>query len=192
MAYTSTYTGSQLDEYVTQQQIVNLLYPVGSIYQSTSAINPSEYFGGTWIQLEGRFLLGVGAPGTNSDSTYGSPSAPTTAFTSASGVKGGEESHQLTIDEIPSHTHTTNGMWAGADQTSDYYLVLQGDGNLVWYYYNGSSQTAKWHSNSSGYTGNLYRNWAFGIDGNSGNTGNSQSHNNMPPYKVVYIWKRTG
>lgn len=31
------------------------------------------------------------------------------------------------------------------------------------------------------------RNWT----GSSSSTGGSQSHNNMPPYQVVAIWKRT-
>lgn len=35
-------------------------YPIGSIYMSIDATNPSTYFGGTWEQIRDRFLLGCG------------------------------------------------------------------------------------------------------------------------------------
>lgn len=35
-------------------------YPIGSIYQSTSATSPSSLFGGTWEQIKDVFLLAAG------------------------------------------------------------------------------------------------------------------------------------
>ena len=32
--------------------MLNKLYPVGSIYQSTNHTNPSTFLGGTWIEIE--------------------------------------------------------------------------------------------------------------------------------------------
>ena len=61
-------------------------YPVGSIYMSVNSTNPSTLFGGTWEQLENRFLIGAG-------SDY------------AAGTTGGEAEHILTVDEIPAHSH---------------------------------------------------------------------------------------
>lgn len=47
------------------QEILNIIYPVGSIYLSWNSTNPSTYFGGTWVQLKGGFLYGfVESPGT--------------------------------------------------------------------------------------------------------------------------------
>lgn len=63
------------------------VYPVGSIYLSVNNANPSTLFGGTWEQIEDKFLLGAGT-------------------THAGGTTGGEETHTLTIEEMPSHTHT--------------------------------------------------------------------------------------
>lgn len=66
------------------------VYPVGSIYISTSSTNPYTLFGvGSWVQISGRFLLASGG-GYSAGST------------------GGEASHRLTISEIPSHSHGTN------------------------------------------------------------------------------------
>ena len=66
---------------------VDLIYPVGSIYMSVNATNPSALFGGTWEQIKDRFLLSAG------DSH-------------AAGRTGGEETHTLTAAELPDHTHT--------------------------------------------------------------------------------------
>lgn len=41
--------------------LLNTFYPVGSIYMSVNSTNPSTLFGGTWVQLEDRFLLGAGS-----------------------------------------------------------------------------------------------------------------------------------
>lgn len=68
------------------KSVVDLIYPVGSIYMSVSPTDPSALLGGTWEQLKDRFLLAAG-------DTY------------AGGTTGGEASHKLTIDEIASHTH---------------------------------------------------------------------------------------
>ena len=40
--------------------MLNKIYPVGSIYMSVNNTNPTSLFGGTWEQLKDRFLLGVG------------------------------------------------------------------------------------------------------------------------------------
>ncbi len=66
--------------------ILDAVYPVGSIYMSVSATSPATLFGGKWEQLKDRFLLGCG--------------------THTNGSTGGEETHVLTLSEMPSHTHT--------------------------------------------------------------------------------------
>lgn len=63
------------------------VYPVGAIYISTAATNPSTLFGfGAWEQIKDVFLLAAG-------DTY------------ASGSTGGEASHVLTENEMPAHRH---------------------------------------------------------------------------------------
>lgn len=82
-------------EQKTDSAIVNLVYPIGSIYMSVNSTSPATLFGGTWEQLEDRFLLGAG-------STY------------TAGASGGEASHVLTESEMPSHTHTATSNTVGA------------------------------------------------------------------------------
>ena len=66
--------------------LLDLLHPVGSIFQSTDSTSPEELFGGTWEQIKDRFLLAAG------DSH-------------AAGSTGGEEEHILTAAEMANHTH---------------------------------------------------------------------------------------
>lgn len=67
------------------------IYPIGSIYISTSAtFNPNTVWGGTWEQTaSGRCLIGA-------NSTY------------PLGTMGGEEKHTLTINEMPRHRHNSS------------------------------------------------------------------------------------
>lgn len=38
------------------------IYPVGAIYMSVSSTSPASLFGGTWEQIQNRFLLAAGVP----------------------------------------------------------------------------------------------------------------------------------
>ena len=61
-------------------------YPVGSIYMSVNSTSPATLFGGTWQRIQDRFLIAAG-------STY------------KAGGTGGEATHVLTVNEMPSHSH---------------------------------------------------------------------------------------
>lgn len=129
--------------------IIDIVYPIGSIYMSVNAADPSTLFSGTsWEKLKGRFLLG-------SNSTY------------KPGSTGGEATHELTQNEMPKHTHPMYSYNSGGDGTwtpdEGAYLV-----NSI--------------------TGNKNTWWArLGMS----YAGGGAAHNNMPPYLVVNMWKRT-
>ena len=73
------------------------IYPVGSIYLTAGSTSPAVLFGGTWVQIsQGRTLIGAGT-GTDANDVQQS-------FTA--GSTGGEYTHTLTTDEMPSHNHT--------------------------------------------------------------------------------------
>lgn len=102
----TTIAGVNLQDNITSNElvaalknnIVNLTYPIGSIYMSVNSTSPATLFGGTWERLKSRFLLGA------DDSTYklGNTGGSTTH-------KHSTGNHTLTIDEIPSHTHPIPG-----------------------------------------------------------------------------------
>lgn len=95
--FTPIYAGSD---------IVNIVYPVGSIYMSVSSTSPSTLFGGTWEALEGRFLIGA----NNTYTAGATGGAASVSYTPAGSNTGGSvSSHTLTSDQIPSHNHTFTG-----------------------------------------------------------------------------------
>ena len=127
--------------------------PIGSIYLSVNSTNPSTYFGGTWVQIKDRFLLCCG-------STY------------SAGSTGGESTHKLTTNEMPSHGHDL--VYGSKTSTSGLVVSYVGSG------YN-SLSLDNWSWVASGVRQNIY----------ARNEGGDQAHNNMPPYLAVYVWKRT-
>lgn len=98
--------------------IIDNLWPVGSIYISTRSTNPAEFIGGTWTQISGRFLLGA-------SSSY------------PAGQRGGSATHKITKSEMPSHNHqarwSSGNDWVGAWKSD----VGDGDGWQVATTYSG-------------------------------------------------------
>lgn len=75
----------------TIANILNSVYPVGTIYTSISNANPGLTFGGIWEAFgSGKTLVGV----DTSDADFNTVQKT-----------GGEKTHTLTIDEMPSHNH---------------------------------------------------------------------------------------
>lgn len=126
------------------ENILSKVYPVGSIYMSLSSTDPKTLFGGTWERLKDRFLLAAG-------DSY------------SAGATGGEATHTLTKDEMPSHNHyaAING---GTDSYGQNRTTIGSFANKAQGYSDSSTIFA---------------------------TGGGNAHNNMPPYLAVYMWKRT-
>lgn len=86
-------------------------YPVGAIYLSVTDTDPATLFGGTWKRIsQGRFLVGAGANEANSTDYWGSYPAGSENF--PAGEMGGEVTHKLTVDEMPSHSHSIRFEWS--------------------------------------------------------------------------------
>lgn len=129
-------------------EILDAVYPVGSIYISTAGTNPGTFLGGTWTAFAtGRTLVGIDTNDTDFDTSE---------------ETGGEKTHTLTVNEMPSHNHAV------------YYVsrrTVASSGSNAWDYDPGST------------SGNTASNIL--------NTGGDQAHNNLQPYITVYMWKRT-
>ena len=170
--------------------ILDKVYPVGSIYMSINPTDPQVLFGGTWAPLQDKFLIGAG-------STY------------ASEATGGEATHTLTADEMPSHSHSGSGSTNSAGNhshdapsggypgsyrsfvTADYEDATFSRSNIDI----GSTVRAitapdrgiAASGSSTEYAGSHSHSVSLSV----GTTGGSAAHNNMPPYLAVYMWKRT-
>lgn len=131
-----------------KQFMLDMIYPVGSIYMSVNNADPSSFIGGSWEQLKDTFLLAAG-------DTY------------IGGSSGGEAEHTLTVDEMPSHNHRLK-----TDIDNE-------DWNVTW---------PEWFEYTDGWTQQAGETEAPATHTTS--TGGGQSHNNMPPYLAVYVWKR--
>lgn len=162
---TFTTGGVILNQEITDNTVVFKLrnigllsYPIGSIYQSTNSTNPSNIFGGIWSQIKDRFLLACG-------DNY------------ANGSVGGEASHTLTINEIPSHNHNVSKSVLMANNSGVFTI---NDSN-----FDALLATDNAPSNFGVFCTDAQKRTILG------NTGGSSAHNNMPPYFAIYTWYRT-
>ena len=149
-----------LSDYVRKNDLLNLIYPVGSVYLSFNTTSPADIIGGTWVQIIGntssdqpRFLL--------LENIYNQVG-------NTAGMEGGQARVQLTISQLPRHDHHVTVWGSGSDSYPD--STNKTDGKC---------QAAR-------------RNGAvLGAGCNTTRTGSGEGHNNMPPYIMVYGWRRT-
>lgn len=132
-------------------------YRVGDLFLTTIATNPSNFLGGKWELFgPGRCLVCV----DTSDSEFNSVKKT-----------GGEKTHKLTVNEMPSHNHqyediTGNRSLNGQFGRSGYYEseAYMGVTNSVIAYANADFRMTY--------------------------VGGSESHNNLQPYITCYVWIR--
>lgn len=135
--------------------IFDRAHPVGSYYWSSDPTDPATLFGGTWEQVTDKFVLAAG-------STY------------KVGAVGGEASHALTIEEIPSHDgHLQNNTGHSTIGNINAFLP---NSSLREY----TAGPRGWQNDGGGEV------LPAGMS-----RGGGQAHNNMPPYVVAYCWRRT-
>lgn len=74
-----------------QTDLLKTVFPIGSTYITQENTNPNAILGfGTWERFKGLVALGVDEDDENLNEI---------------GKTGGEKTHTLTIDEMPSHNH---------------------------------------------------------------------------------------
>lgn len=126
---------------VNGAMLTESIFPVGTVLTRYDHISPASLFGGTWERIQNTFLYGIPEDGTI-------------------GETGGESTHTLTVDELPSHRHSSKSM--PADDLTGGYSIMRSD-------------TFSALSDTVSYT-------AY--------AGGGAAHNNMPPYVNVSIWRR--
>lgn len=141
------------DAYLNEDPVAT--YQVGDLFLTTRNENPNVRFGGIWeLYGKGKVLVCV----DEDDNDF-----------NVVNKTGGEKTHKLTIDEMPSHQHDMD------DETYGGYLNrmgVRGDGG-------GSNHLVPQYSQTVSYSKYIPM-----------PTGGNQDHNNLPPYITCFIWKR--
>ena len=123
--------------------LLDALLPIGRVVEFATDYDPNAH--APWSSMTWtRFAVGRTTVGAGTDFPLG--------------TTGGEKTHQITIAEMPAHTHPSTTP------------------NMI--------QNTATGSSTYGYIGD-------GSYGNSGTSGGGRAHNNMPPYRSVYMWERT-
>lgn len=158
--------------------MINLVHPVGSIWETTTTDDPNVLWAGTkWVKMDaGRVLISAGTY-TEDDTTY----------TYNLGDKGGEAKHQITIEELVVHSHSASCSNDGTHNHTMGHGSDVNDKNALSQYSNTNHYLANGGTNlgNTSYSGS--HSHTIGI----ANAGGNQRHENRPPYTVINRWKRT-
>jgi microcystin-dependent protein len=189
---------SDLNAALASKATVSAVWPVGSVFVSVVSTNPETLLGvGTWASFgSGRVLVGLNA---------GDPDFDTVEKT------GGAKSHTLTSAEIPSHTHVQDAhthTQNSHNHTQDSHnhtqnsfaprIINSGTAGTVGV--QGASGASNANASNSATTATnqvatATNQAATAVNQNATatnqNTGGGGAHNNLQPFIVVYMWKRT-
>lgn len=191
---------TDLEAKTAVKAIIDVVYPIGSIYISYSSTNPGTTWPGTtWTrESAGRCIMGIGSNGT-------------TSYTTA-GATGGVETVTLSTTQIPSHTHTFKGTALGAHNHTqnahnhnfsiEYGTLsgVPGGSKTIPPSAGGTGQYTQVDCATVAYiTGipvktNTATNNAASAgtpSGTNSSTGGGGAHTNLQPYVILYIWRRT-
>lgn len=171
--YTETEINTALNEKIEESDLLELIYPIGSIYMEKDTTSHSvcpiqTRLGGTWTRIENRFLYasengqGVGLPG-------GSETVTLTA------AQSGVPAHSHGMAHTHNHQHTAIG------------YVNTGGGGTARRIPIGYDNTS-----AAGTLATSFDRTASSKSDTDNNTAQdaSEAHSNMPPYIIVNVWER--
>ena len=148
--------------------LTDLVYPVGSIFTTVhnyadSAAVVTAIGGTTWVRFgAGRVMVGYNASDVDFDTAE---------------ETGGAKTHALTFTEMPAHSHQWYKEGSG--------LGKRIDGTTGNPKYNSFDSDGNEEEFADPLSENLYTDTAHNRNSNG------SAHNNLQPYVVVYMWKRT-
>lgn len=88
--------------------IIDIIYPIGSMYFSNTSTSPATLFGGTWAQIKNALISSLGY-GSNTLGNYGN-------------------SNTITVEQMPNHTHSVHFSLTGTNltlpnNTGNWYVI---------------------------------------------------------------------
>lgn len=91
--------------------LLDIVYPVGSVFISNNSVSPADSIGGTWTKLDSDTFICCGTPNET----------------------GGANSIRLTTDQMPSHNHQLAGFgeWTTGTHYTNYIKIAL-DGARNW------------------------------------------------------------
>lgn len=158
--------------------------PISSYYLSTDPTDPTVLFGGTWVKVSGKTPVGAGT-GTDIMGV---------SRTYNAGNESGTYQVKLGSIQLPTHQHAG---WGEAYSQGKAVCV---EWEEIWTYAGPIRNCTKYESNAywefgvafeygksnQGSKATDHDNWFYNLSP----VGKNMPHNNMMPYKAIYMWRR--
>lgn len=158
---------NESDIYIDDKSFLDRTYPVGSIYMSTSALNPTNFFGGTWVAWgSGRVPVGVNRNDTNFNDIEKTGGSKTINIQHNHGLSNARAAVGRADSSLATMSYTSGG------NPHNVYFDRE------FSYYGGISGGSKHATDTSLIYGNT-------------NDGGSTAASVLQPYITCYMWKRT-
>lgn len=196
------------------KQMSEGMYPVGSIYMSVNNVNPSTFFGGTWIEWgAGKVPVGVDTNDSDFDTVEDSGGSKSESYTpqgsnaevTLTGAQSGMPAHghsftqptvnggSCTITSSGGHSHQIKAEKIGASGSAR--AIVSGSGAFTYSAISGDGSHTHTvpnhtHSVSGGAVSDASAKNATSPH-NHAFTGTEANISHLQPYITCYMWKRT-
>lgn len=189
---------SRANQFVVRNELLNLIYPVGSIYLSWNNTSPATLFGGTWERVgQGGFLYScVNSSGTGNGTGTATGDSSTDNTGASTGSTGGPSNNStgsvtLTSNQSGLRDHTHIERYGGSPWVDGGGVASAQTGNMTTY--NGTTSQKRNQTYGSG-TANATEAHSHTLNNHTHSLNShthSMKHTHNIPYVAVFVWRRT-